>query len=262
MIARERCGGSLITRDTIISAAHCFLRYGEGDILLMPEFVEVTLGEHNIASISPTKIERIYRISNTNIEIHPLYNPDTLENDIAKLYLDTPVNLVKNPKILPICLPAKPYEDYSGRDAKATGWGIMKRYTPAEVLQEINIQIISLGECKERLSNFHKGRAHLHLPTENMLCAKGNRPKLGDIPRICRGTCLISRNLKYSIRIIGDSGGPLTVEQRLTADDFGPIRRELVGVVSAVGAFSCQQDVPDKYTDVTKYLDWIRMPRN
>ena len=70
MIARERCGGSLITRDTIISAAHCFLRYGEGDILLMPEFVEVTLGEHNIASISPTKIEKIYRISNTNIEIH------------------------------------------------------------------------------------------------------------------------------------------------------------------------------------------------
>ena len=55
----------------------------------------------------------------------------------------------------------------------------------------------------------------------------------------------------------GDSGGPLTVEQRMSEDDMGPIRRELVGVVSAVGAVGCSRNVPDKYTAVTKYLKWI-----
>ena len=52
----------------------------------------------------------------------------------------------------------------------------------------------------------------------------------------------------------------MTVEQRMSEDDQGPARRELVGVVSAVGALACSQNVPDKYTDVTKYLDWIKAP--
>ena len=151
----------------------------------MPEFVEVTLGDHNIVSISPTKTERTYRIS--NIDIHPDYEPATLRNDIAKLYLDEPIDFAKNPKIRPICLPASANEEYVGRDAKATGWGVMKRYTPAEVLQEINIRIISMGECNHRLRNFHKRRARHHLAKANMICAQGDVPKLGDVPRICRG---------------------------------------------------------------------------
>ena len=186
-IAMTRCGGSLISRNTIISAAHCFLRWGEGDVLLMPEFVEVTLGDHNIVSISPTKTERTYRILSSNIEIHPQYEHATLRNDIAKLHLDQSINFAQNPKIRPICLPNDASEEYIGRDAKATGWGIMKRYTPAEVLQEINIRTISLDQCNERLRKFHKRRARFHLATAMVICAQGDVPKLGDVPRICRG---------------------------------------------------------------------------
>ena len=50
----------------------------------------------------------------------------------------------------------------------------------------------------------------------------------------------------------------MTVEQRMSEDDMGPVRRELVGVVHAVGAITCSSDVPDKYTAVAKYLDWIK----
>ena len=36
------------------------------------------------------------------------------------------------------------------------------------------------------------------------------------------------------------------------------VRRELIGVVSTLGAKDCTLDVPDKYTAVAKYLDWIK----
>ena len=67
-----------------------------------------------------------------------------------------------------------------------------------------------------------------------------------------------TRHDSYPKYYAGDSGGPLTVEQRMSEDDRGPIRRELVGVVHAVGAITCSSDVPDKYTAVAKYLDWIK----
>ena len=153
----------------------------------MPEYVEVTLGDHNIVSISPTKTERTFRISRVNIKVHPEYDHATLKNDIAKLYLDQPIDYAESPKIRPICLPVDSTEEYIERDAKATGWGVMKRYTPAEVLQEINIQIISLGECNDKLRKFHKRRARLHLAKGNVICAQGDVPKLGNVPRICRG---------------------------------------------------------------------------
>ena len=156
----------------------------------MPEFVNVTLGDHNIVNISRTKTERTFKLSSQNIVVHPLYNYDTQENDIAKLYLDQPIDFAKNPKIRQICLPASANEEYIGRDAKATGWGLMKRRTPAEVLQEINTRIISRSECNQRLRNFHKRRALPYLATEKVICAQGDVPKQGSVPRICRGRYL------------------------------------------------------------------------
>ena len=53
----------------------------------------------------------------------------------------------------------------------------------------------------------------------------------------------------------GDSGGPLSVEQRRAS---GTIRRELIGVISTLGVKDCREHVPDKYVAVAKYLDWIK----
>ena len=49
----------------------------------------------------------------------------------------------------------------------------------------------------------------------------------------------------------------MTVERRRVSGESGPIRRELVGVISETGAKDCSQNVPDKFTAVAKYLDWI-----
>ena len=190
------CGGSLISSNTILSAAHCFRRSWEGDVLLKPVLVEVTLGEHNIRSISPTNTEQKYTISNANIEVHPQYNHATEDNDIAKLRLDQPIDFARHPKIHPICLPASTNEDFTEREAKATGWGrwMPRDLKPAEVLQEINTTVISLGDCNQRLTNFHGNQASLHVATEKEICAIGDVPLTGNAPRVCRGGyCLIMK---------------------------------------------------------------------
>ena len=46
----------------------------------------------------------------------------------------------------------------------------------------------------------------------------------------------------------------------MAEDDMGPIRRVLIGVVSTLGHVDCSRNVPDKFTDVAKYLDWIKEP--
>ena len=67
-----------------------------------------------------------------------------------------------------------------------------------------------------------------------------------------------AQTITLTYNLLGDSGGPLTVERRTVAGDIGPIRRELVGVISATGARDCSVNVPDKFTAVAKYLDWIK----
>merc|ERR1712025_766542 len=139
--------------------------------------------------------EQVYNISNANIEVHPRYDHRTLDNDIAKLHLSQPVDFARHPKIRPICLPASPDEDFTGRDAKATGCGAMKRYTSAAVLQQTDMRIIPLDECNQRLASHHTGRASDHLATENEICAMGFMQPLWGPSRTCQG----------------DGGGPLSV---------------------------------------------------
>ena len=158
-----------------------------GGEITEPVLVVVTLGEHNTKSISPQKTEQKYTISPANIDVHPLYNHTTKDNDIAKLYLDQPIDFAQHPKIHPICLPANANEDYTGRNATATGWGLVKWKTPAEVLQEINIGVISLDECNKRLRQRHKSNAFKHLATEKEICTIGDVSTEGQVPRICRG---------------------------------------------------------------------------
>ena len=79
----------------------------------------VMLGQHELNGYSQ-HLKPVVRTVRRMI-VHRDYNPDTFENDIALLELDTPYN-AEQTHIMPICLPEQD-EDYVSKYAYVTGWG-------------------------------------------------------------------------------------------------------------------------------------------
>uniref|UniRef100_A0A3P9NPB4 trypsin n=2 Tax=Poecilia reticulata TaxID=8081 RepID=A0A3P9NPB4_POERE len=103
------------------------------------------------------------------------------------------------------------------QECSVAGWGKTERTDHSDDLRMVNVAIINQQTCQEKWDNM--------LP-HNVICAGG----FG----INKGFCQ------------GDSGGPLVCNGRA------------VGVVSFNRGFYCNYpDVPNVYTDISKYLHWL-----
>ena len=92
--APKGCGGSILTENVIITAAHCVLDASK---------ITVLVGHPNITS------DEIFATSVKSLIIHPDYNHDKnlMLHDIALLQLHTNLSFTKS--IQPIALPKKRY---------------------------------------------------------------------------------------------------------------------------------------------------------
>ena len=128
------CGGSIISAQHILTAAHCT----QGNLTSYPQ---VSLGEHDTTDAA-ADIRTVCRITN-----HPQYNPDNGLNNIAILTLTSPLTFSRT--MSPICLPADPSLSYAGATATVTGWG---RTSPggalADSLQEVELTVLSNEDCR------------------------------------------------------------------------------------------------------------------
>ncbi|KAK4327674.1 hypothetical protein Pmani_001869 [Petrolisthes manimaculis] len=213
------CGGALIHKRFVITAAHCVERRSA-------KYLAVVAGEHDIRASGPAHRQVL---SVKEVITHANFSKRYI-NDIALVELDK--NAIWGKYVQPVCLPDKNRDGLNDAlNVTVAGWGRTNELAnggrPADVLQKVSLKVLARADCQTWYRNY-----------------TGKQVVLYD-SNVCAG---LETGEKDACQ--GDSGGPL-----LTAPDSEG-RQVTVGVVSA-GIGCGRPRLPGLYTRVSRFIDWI-----
>lgn len=191
LILTSLCGGSVIRPTIVLTAAHCPIN---------TQTTTVITGAHDRTLNEPNQQRRT--VPSANYILHPQYNTQNLNNDIALLRFTEPLTF--NSFVQPISLATSNAPSFVGETATTTGWGrVSDSGTSSNVLRVVTNRVISNADCAAVFGST--------VVNEAVICVDTTGG---------RGSCS------------GDSGGPLTLPE-------GSNRLQ-IGVVSFGASAGCE----------------------